>query len=158
MENVIEISTYELERGKPMPSLNHSILQSNLIFELKSNYRNKYTIASELSLEMPQKPDTVPDISIFPILTIDYLHDQTSMRQMPLAVLEIVSPSQANDEILAKFERYFAAGVKSCWLVIPVLKNIYVFSDIQSYQIFGSKDTLNDPTLQISLDLTKIFQ
>jgi len=31
-----EISQYELERNKPMPSLNHSIVQSNLIFELKT--------------------------------------------------------------------------------------------------------------------------
>ena len=34
-----EISDYELERGKPMPSLNHSIIQANAIFELKSHYR-----------------------------------------------------------------------------------------------------------------------
>ena len=152
------LSDYELERGKPMPSLNHSILQGNLIFELKSGYRKTHTIASELSLEMPEKPDTVPDICIFPLLQIDFLHDQTSMQQMPLGVIEIVSPTQSNDEILRKFERYFAAGILSCWMVIPVLKNIYVFASPTDYQIFKSEETLTDQLLTISIDLKEIFR
>jgi Uma2 family endonuclease len=157
MENLVEVSSYEIERGKPMPSLNHAILQGNLIFELKSNYRHRYTIASELSIEMPHKPDAVPDIAIYPLLKIDFLHDQTSMTQMPLAVVEIVSPFQSNNEIIAKFERYFAAGVKSCWLVIPILRNIYVFSAPSAYQIFQNNETLTDASLQISLSLSEMF-
>jgi Uma2 family endonuclease len=158
MENLIEISTYEIERGKPMPSLNHSILQKNILVSLDNLYRSKYTIASELSIEMPHKPDAVPDIAIYPLLKIDFLHDQTAMTQMPLAIVEIVSPSQSNDEIVAKFERYFAAGVKSCWLVIPILRNIYVFSAPSAYQIFQSNETLTDASLQISLNLEEIFR
>lgn len=36
-----EISQYELERNKPVPSKNHSIVQGNLIFELKTRYKKR---------------------------------------------------------------------------------------------------------------------
>ncbi len=114
-----QLSDYELERGKPMPSLNHSIAQSHLLVELSVRYRKTHTFLSELSLSMPEKPDTVPDICIYPKMEVDFLHDRTSVSEMPLTIIEIVSPSQSNDEILAKFERYFNAGIKSCWLVLP---------------------------------------
>lgn len=160
MKNVISIYAFELESGKSMPSLNHSILQKNLIVELDVNYRKRYTIVSELSIEMPDKPDTVPDVSIFPLLNIDFLQDQNLMNQlplMPLAAIKIISLAEL-DYSIANFERYFAAGIKSCWLVISVLKNIYVFSDAHNYQIFKSNEQLIDSTLEISLDLKEVFR
>lgn len=74
MEAVVEVSEYEAERGKPMPSKNHSIIQSNLIFELKLHYRDTYRFLSEISLENPR---TVLDIGIFPPMDFDPLHDET---------------------------------------------------------------------------------
>ena len=38
----VEISEYELERGKPMPSTNHSAVQLNMGFELKTRYRDQF--------------------------------------------------------------------------------------------------------------------
>ncbi|MBC8110731.1 MAG: Uma2 family endonuclease [Verrucomicrobia bacterium] len=158
METQEIISDYELERGKPVPSKNHSILQDNIGFELNIRYRKLYSFLPELSLVMPEKPDTVPDICIFPKMKADFLHDQTSVAQMPFTVIEIVSPSQSNDEILAKFERYFNAGVKSCWLVLPSFKAIHVYSAIGEYEFFNAQMTLSDPVTQIELPLAEIFK
>lgn len=106
MEAIIEqLSDYERERGKPMPTLNHAVIQGNLIFNLKLHFRERFTIASELNITMPERPDTVPDIAIYPKLQIDFLHDINSMTEMPLTIIEIVSPSQSDADILAKFER-----------------------------------------------------
>ena len=122
MEAIIEqdVSAYELERGKPTPTLNHAYLQKNLLVSLDHRYRKTHTVLSELNVVMPERPDTVPDIAIYPKLDIDFLHDVTAMSQMPLTVIEIVSPAQSDAEIVAKFERYFNAGVQSCWLVMPI--------------------------------------
>lgn len=137
MEAVIEqLTDYELERGKPMPTLNHAYLQKNLLVSLDYRYRKTHTILSELNLAMPERPDTVPDIAIYPKLEIDFLHDVTAMTEMPLTVIEIVSPSQSDTEIVAKFERYFNAGVRSCWLVMPVFKAISVYSSIQQFKFW----------------------
>ncbi len=140
-----------------MPSLNHSLLQGNLIFALKSDYRQAFTFLPEINLTMPQRPDMVPDIAIYPTLIVDFLHDQTSMTQFPITVVEIVSSSQSNDDILDKFERYFLAGVQSCWLVMPSMKAIAVYSGIGRYTFFTDADTLTDPATGITLALAEVF-
>ena len=45
-----EISDYELERGKPVPSVNHSAVQANTVFELKTHCRGQFRFMSELTL------------------------------------------------------------------------------------------------------------
>jgi Uma2 family endonuclease len=159
-ETVLEerqLSSYELERNKPMPSLNHGYLQTKLSILIGSRYMQAYTLISELSLEMLSKPNTVPDIAIYPKKTIDFLHDITTMSEMPITVIEIVSSSQSNDDILAKFERYFLAGVQSCWLVMPSFQAISVYSGIGEYEFFNNKMTLIDPTTNIEIPLNEVF-
>jgi len=46
------LSKYEIERGKPIPSLNHGIIQSNLCFAILAKYRKEYSVISELSVEL----------------------------------------------------------------------------------------------------------
>jgi Uma2 family endonuclease len=158
MEAIVDVvSDYELERGKPLPTLNHAIIQGNLTFALNLGYRKTHSILPELNITMPQRPDTVPNIAIYPKLESDFLHDITSMTQMPLTIVEIISPSQGLDEILAKFERYFNAGVQSCWLVMPSLQAISVYGSIGKYVFFTATDTLTDSITGIELPLTEIF-
>ncbi len=158
MEAVIEqLSEYELERGKPMPTLNHAYVQKNLLVTLDYRYRKTHTVLSELNVTMPERPDTVPDIAIYPKLQIDFFNDITSMTEMPLTIIEIVSPSQSDAEIIAKFKRYFAAGVGSCWLVMPSFQAISVYSAFGKYRFFSENDTLTDPTTGIELSLSEVF-
>ncbi|CCH52432.1 protein of unknown function DUF820 [Fibrisoma limi BUZ 3] len=158
MEAVVEqLSDYERERGKPIPTLNHSVIQGNLMFALQLHYRQQYSLLPEINLSMPERPDAVPDIAIYPKLQIDFLHDVTAMTEMPLTAIEIVSPSQSDAEILAKFERYFNAGIKSCWLVMPSFKAIAVYTSIDQYEFFKSDTTLSDPVTGISIPLGEVF-
>ncbi len=152
-----EMTAYESERGKPMPSLNHSYIQNNLVTELNINFRKQYTFLPELTLEMPQRPNCVPDISIYHKMTIDFSHDEITFNKIPLTTIEIVSPTQSNDEILLKFERYFFAGVQSCWLVMPSLRAISVHSQIGKYVFFNNDNTLIDSATGIQLNLAEIF-
>ncbi len=153
-----EMTAYELERGKPMPSFNHSYIQNNLIIEINLKYRKIFTTMPELTLAMPEKPNCVPDISIYNKMSTNFLHDKISYNEMPLSILEIVSPTQSIDEILLKFERYFFAGVQSCWLVQPSLKAINVYSSIGKYEYFNENMTLTDKVTGIELNLEEIFK
>ncbi len=153
-----EMTAYELERGKPMPSFNHSYIQNNLIIEINISFRKKFTTMPELTLAMPEKPNCVPDISIFPKMVANFLHDKITFAEMPITVIEIVSPTQSIDEILLKFEKYFFAGVQSCWLVQPSLQAINVYSQIGKYQYFNSEMTLIDSATGIKLNLSEVFQ
>jgi Uma2 family endonuclease len=155
METTAIVSDYELERHKPMPSINHGSIQANLIIGLAA-YRNTHRIASEVSLDLNDF-SSVPDISIFEKMKIDTKNDIPFMKIPPLCVVEIISPSQSFNEILTKTYSYFQNGVKSCWIVLPGVNNIYVFSGPDTYQIFKSDQTLQDPTLNISFSLAEVF-
>ncbi len=77
---------------------------------------------------------------------------------MPVLIIEIISPSQGTDDLLAKFKAYFALGVKSCWLVIPANEVITVYSAQGDFESFGSQDTeVIDEILDIRLPKPQIF-
>ncbi len=105
-------TNYTLERKKPMPSLNHSTIQANLIMELAA-YRNKYRITSETSLSLGDWP-SVPDISLLSMSKMDLWNDEISVKTPPLCVIEILSPTQALNELTSKAKDYFEHGVQSC--------------------------------------------
>ena len=148
---------YELERNKPMPSLNHGVIQNALGAELRFRYKKHFTIASELSLDLAEWP-SVPDICIYPKLKIDHNHDIISMTVPPLCAIEILSPSQSLNELSVKASKYFQFGVKSCWIVVPALRNVFVFSSPVDYQMFKWTETLRDELLDISLPLMDVFE
>jgi hypothetical protein len=89
-------------------------------------YLSTYTLISEGSIQMPSKLNCVPGIAIFSLKQIDFFHDEISISEIPLTAIESVYQPQSDDEILAKLEKYFFAGVQSCWLVQPSIKSIYV--------------------------------
>jgi hypothetical protein len=39
-----EMTAYESERGKPMPSFNHSYVQNNLLFELNTHFVSNFLL------------------------------------------------------------------------------------------------------------------
>ena len=151
------LTTYEIERNKPMPSLNHALIQGNLIFELKLRYKDRYSFPSELSLELSTWP-SVPDLAIYPKIEMDLQHDVVTVTEPPLCAIEIISPSQSISELTAKASAYFKHGVQSCWIVIPPLGNIYVYSSLDTYEIFRSTDELRDPVLDIVFPLKDVFK
>lgn len=151
-----EVSDYELERGKPMPDLNHSLLQRRLLLRFDRHYENRYTILPELHIKL-LKRDRVPDLSIYAPLSFEPRHNTLVMTQPPLCAIEILSEMQKLSDLMSKNDEYFEAGVLSYWLVLPHLQSIYVFHTADEYDVFTRKDILKDKTLDIELDLAEIF-
>ncbi len=158
MEAVIErLSDYELQRGKPMPNTIHGAIQANLIFELTSRYRQSYRILSEVTLAT--EPDgSTPDVLLYPSFPLDYLSVPAAKRSdAPLLCIEIQSPSQSMESMIEKTILYFAFGVQSCWIVVPSLQAVLVYSRPGQYHFFHGEDTLRDPGAGIELPLPGIF-
>lgn len=148
------VSQYELERGKPMPSMNHSFVQTKLI-GLFFKYSDKYSIFSELSLKLGDFKPT-PDISIYNKLTIDWTHDIIKMTEPPLLVIEIMSPYQGTQEAIDKIALYFKNGIKSCWLVHPSIKTITVYTPDMKFKTFTS-GIIKDHATDIEVAYEDIF-
>lgn len=158
-ETVIQYSdaNYETERNKPMPSFNHSAIQTNLSFLIKSNYRKKYRALSEPTFELSEWK-SVPDIAIIPWNKLNTEEDQIKVTKAPLGVIEILSPKQSFNELLDKAKTYFKHGVNSCWIILPRIDNVYVFSAPREYEIFKINETLEDKKLKIKLKVEEIFE
>lgn len=157
MEEMIsgQLSAYEIERGKPMPSRNHSIVQSNIAVAIVSKYKDRYSVLTELSLSLNNKLLT-PDICIYPKITVDWFHDEVKVTEPPITTVKILSATQGVQDFPEKFDAYFAAGVKSCWFVQPMLQTIFIISPDKSISVFN-KGTLTDPANGISLEMNEIF-
>jgi hypothetical protein len=145
--------TYEEERGKPMPSLNHGAVQANLICEF-ARHRD-FRVVSELTLALPAKPLT-PDLSIYPRTALDLRHDVSRHPDPPLLVVEIFSPQQGTQEVLDKVDAYFAFGVKSCWVVSPPMHSIQILTADGRETVLTS-GLATDPVIGLTADLATVF-
>ena len=159
MSVVIEsVSEYELERGKSMPSLLHSVLQSNLIRLLSATYHQTYLILPELSIATPDDKPLVPDIAIYPRFEIDWKNDILRQPEAPLATIEILSPKQNLSELNDKAQRYFDLGVTSCWIVLTSMDAIAVNHQEGKYTFFTKDETLVDDKIGVKLPLEEVFK
>ena len=140
-----------------MPSLNHSIVQARLIGQLYARHDKKFTILSEISLQLPEVKPAVPDVAIYPKIKVDWESDVIRLTTPPLTAIEILSPKQNLEDILDKFAKiYFAAGVQSAWLIIPPIKYISLYQPNMSYQP-TLQGMFQDKLTDIEVDINKIF-
>jgi Uma2 family endonuclease len=160
VENVVEereLLPYEIERDKPMPSFNHGKLQMRIGRLLLNQYEDRFDIVSEPTLQMLERP-RVPDLAFFNVKASDWFDDETKITEVPHGVIEILSPSQSEQELINKFPPYFDLGVKTVWLVVPIFQTIYVFDAPRNYQTFTiANPILKDTILDVELDLNKVF-
>jgi len=119
--------------------------------------RKKYRTISELSLDLTDWP-SVPDISLYPYQKLDTKNDSVKTTEPPLCTIEIHSPTQSFADQLSKANSYFQHGVKSCWIVLPGVDNIYVFSSPDEYEIFKSGEMLHDKKMDIKIEVEKVFE
>ncbi len=162
-----ELINYEEQESHEMGSLNHSIVQARLTGLLFNDER--FTPAVELSLDVSQidlaqfglkaKEELKPDISLYQgHRELSSLDDILKMTEMPLLIIEVLSPKQTIDELLTKFKAYFALGVKSCWLVTPSIKAVTIYSQAKHFKTFSMNDTeIIDENGDIHLPIHKIF-
>lgn len=148
-----------------MGSFNHGYLQARLVFLL---YKiGKYTTLTELSLDISKldlsrfpinvKEELKPDLCVYPKRGLERPHDIIRMSEMPLLAVEILSPHQNAYQLLKKFEVYFALGIKTCWLVDPVIEAITVYSSLHKHTVFSEGHIIDD-SLNIQLSIQEIFE
>lgn len=83
--------------------------------------------------------------------------EEIRMSEVPLGVVEILSPTQNVFDLLQKRREYFNAGVKSYWLVFPELRSVYIYNSPDDYDVFAKNGKLHDRELGIELDLEEVF-
>lgn len=109
---------------------------------------------------MKAKEEMIPNICVYDSNTVEFIEidDVLKMSDMPHLAIEVISPRQSLTEIINKFKAYFALGIQSCWLVMPAIKSITVYSQLNQYKTFDLNDhDILDEVMEIRLPLQKIF-
>jgi Uma2 family endonuclease len=161
-----------LEENTDMPSKRHSLTQTNLTVLLGNDER--FATFVELSLDatsidlshfgLKNKAEIVPDLCVYqqsPPLVDEPDEDEVRITIMPELAIEVLSPTQSINELLKKIKAYFALGVKSCWLVMPALEEVRVFSQqLQHYRNFdiNHSELIDDEVMDIHLPIQKVFR
>jgi Uma2 family endonuclease len=172
MSEMIEFEDEALEDEEDhMGSIIHSGTQAKLTGLLLNN--ENLSVFTELSLDISQhdlskyrlkaKDDLKPDICAYvgppPMPDEEFEDDLISVSQMPELAIEVLSPRQSVGYLVRKIKAYFALGIKSCWLVMPPLEVIRVFSQPRYYKTFDVNDIeLVDEVIDIRLPIQKVFK
>lgn len=150
----VEIIETEVVLEKTM-SLNHSRLIGRLTL-LLSAYE-ALDILPELEFEL-SAGRLKPDVAILPRLTYDWEADVIRYPNPPITAIEVLSPTQSVDGLVTKIRNfYFPSGVQSAWLILPVLRTIYLFLPGQPVKVLA-EGTLHDPAAQVDIALADIFR
>jgi len=173
MSKVIDFENELLEdEANKMGSIIHSGTQANLT-GLLLNHEN-LSVFTELSLDISQhdfskyrlkankdelKPDVCAYIGTPPMPDEEFEDDLLTVSQMPELAIEVLSPSQSVSYLVRKIKAYFALGIKSCWLVMPSLDEVRVFSQPRFYKTFCVNDReIVDEVMNIHLPIHKVLK
>jgi len=137
-------------------SLNHSTVQVNIGGELSLDISQYDLSEYDLGVKEEFKPDVCAYLKR-PVVPKGK-SDLVKISQMPDLAIEILSPRQAVDYLVRKINAYFELGVKSCWLVIPSLDEVRVFSQPRSYKSFDLNNIeIVDDVMEIHLPIANVF-
>ncbi|MEQ1743782.1 MAG: Uma2 family endonuclease [Saprospiraceae bacterium] len=95
---------------------------------------------------------------IFPPIALNLKADKIKVKEPPLGVIEILYPTQNLNDLVDKADQYFAHGVKSCWIIIPSLGGVAIYSEPGKYAFYNEDDTALDTVLGLEVPVAEIFQ
>ncbi len=131
----------------------HSAVQVNLVYELRR--LTEYRIYTELSIVIDDV-EYKPDVCAYPYHELDKKHDIIKMEELPVVAIEIVSPMQVLQKVVEKIDVYVAAGIPSCWMVVPYPTTVTVYN-AKAEKIFIDGNIV-DSAIDLELPLTQLFQ
>ena len=156
-QEAVELSDYEKERGKPMPNIIHSAVQMSLAVAFSMQAKDRFLFLPELTLEISPSSALTPDFAVLSKRALNWGREPARCKDVPISVVEIVSPSQGYQVIIDKIDLYFAHGVQSVWEVNPALKYIAIHQPGEKEVRVIQHGEASDPATGLSVRLEDIF-
>jgi Uma2 family endonuclease len=107
----------------------------------------------EMGYRVTRNPDSwlIPEVSV----THPGQSGEDYYEGAPLLPIEVVSPSNAAEQIADKVKLYLANGAREVWAVYPKMHSVWVYREGTYTVVTGTLKT--DMLPQLSLDLANIF-
>jgi Uma2 family endonuclease len=108
-------------------------------------------LGGEAGVRLRRNPDTTVgvDVAYFSAESADaHTADEGFIDAVPVLVVEILSPSDKEEEINEKLKSYLDAGVKLVWIVDPTFRTITVYRADAEPELFNATQSISaDPHL-----------
>ncbi len=137
-----------------------SVIHSRLIQRLcvaLDKYQPDFDVLPELELNL-STGKCKPDLCVYSRLPADWFNDIVFYSNPPLTAIEIQSPRQATSELTDKMNLvYFPAGVKSVWIIVPMLQLIQIRTPSGGISTF-TDGMVTDTAVGIDIPFSQIFR
>ena len=117
----------------------------------------------EAGVYLRRSPDTAVGVDVVylsPTLAAAQPDDSTMIDGVPTLVVEVLSPSNTEEEVNEKADDYLAAGVPLVWIIDPHFKTVTVLRPGQPVELFNTTHSLSaDPHLPgFAVPVAKLFR
>ncbi len=147
----------ELVRGEivemPRPTVAHGIVCKNAVVILDrwaEAHQPAVVACNDAGVITERDPDTVrgPDAFLFQQPPSGSLIDENGyLRGGPLLVVEVLSPSDRWQDVIAKMDEYFSAGTQEVWIVDPDLRQVQQHRTVPPPVIYHGMETMTSALL-----------
>lgn len=108
-------------------------------------------LCGEAGVRLTRDPDTTVGVDIVYVSAEVAAHDPdgtTLIEGPPILVVEILSPSNTQDEIDEKIDQYLAAGVAVIWIIHPRRRTVTIYRpDAEPQLVNASQELSGEPHL-----------
>ena len=145
----------------PRPRYNHIELQGEVYIQLKQYFRKKCNVSIEAALfltkESPsdikadknkidelvksKNAEVAPDVAVYCDKEQIFYRGYIGIPQL---VVEVLSPSNSDDDLIVKKDLYEKYGVPEYWIVSPMSKKVWIYSLVEDKYELKHSCTLDD--------------
>ncbi len=146
-----EARHFELVRGEVVevsrPGERHSVVCGNVSFVLNLYVRQRgdgLVGTNDPGVIVERGPDTVrgPDVVFFQKSKVYEELNPKFIEDPPLLAVEVLSPNDRTNKLLARAQQFFKGGIRAVWLVDPESRDVTVHCPGKQPQVFTAADEL----------------
>jgi Uma2 family endonuclease len=152
----VEVANGEIVTMSPTGFL-HSVVTGNIYDILRAHVRQHrlgYVAGDSLIYVLRRDGDgirtaRVPDVSFVRRGSIPTFDFDKPFPGAPALAVEVVSPSESEEETLAKIRDYLAYGTEEAWVVYPNQGEVHVYrqDDPKTIRVYNADDVLEPAAL-----------
>src|SRR6185312_289012 len=148
---------YELDDGRLIilapPGSGHGRRQAKIVayLSVQAEDRGLGEVWAEVAIILRRNPDRVVGADAAFILKASLPVQRSKedyLETIPEIVIEVRSKNDSMNEVRAKKEEYFAAGVREVWVLDPRDRTVAIHEAGKPVSVLGETDSLTTPLLQ----------
>ena len=136
----------ELNVGDPL----HSMVQSNVIFALRSKYKS-VKVLPEVRSRVSKTRFRLPDVCVTMSLPATKV-----LNDPPFVAIEILSEDDRMTRVIERLQEFADAGTPNIWVIDPRLKKMFTFHGNTLEEVLSDVMATGDPRLELTR--AEIFQ